>query len=836
MYQETPQAKLANFDQLETREPSTDRMKRLKNRCRWKHVMGGEYVDPDTKAGIERMRIITKAYQENVGQPEVIKRAKFLEKTAAEHPCIIQDEELLVGYHAEDPDWVCLYPDMGFNATIDIVESDLMPEEYKDEARELAEWWKPRSLQGRCEPYFTNEELKIGYSYTTVEPFPFALVYMSMNVPYQTLFEDGLEKRIQICQKKIDKAFEEHLHTNVDKPYDGEKWGKEDILHKIDNWRAQVIAAKAMITWSRRHARLARIIADNFDVPDWRREELRKIADVCYNCMAKPARGLWDAMQAKYFAWMIGHSYDRYSSGFAHLEDNLLFPYYKMSVYDENSEQPLTREQCLEIMEQQRLKVSERGIAKGRTYRVAQPGANDLHIISIGGVDEKNQDMCNEFTDLILESMLNMSTPEPSYGFRWHPNCNDNTKRLVFECIRRGFGFPAIFNHDIKKSQLENYYDVPEDEAARWSLQLCMSPGKSQRYGTQKTRTQGGGYEYVASKCFEMALSNGFDYSYSQMQVGPKTGDPTKFKSMEEIWKAFETQCKYACKLHARARDITRYMEGKYCQCPFVSILDDACVEKGLDCMEDMDYPNPWSNMMHNSDIADSFAAMEKLIFEEKKYTMEDLINALRANWEGYEEMRKEAWAAPKWGNDDDYVDKWMVRYYEMNYNIMHEQTTYIDGGRPLPLPQTVSLYASMAPFIGALPYGRKHGEVLGDGGISPYVGQDKKGPTAVLKSVSKAPHRKTKGVQLNQRLSTDVMRGEKGYQLWKAYMNAWYDLDIDHVQFNVQSTEDLRAAQKEPEKYEDLIVRIAGYSARFISLPRIAQDAIVARTEQEMG
>lgn len=830
------QAPITGFDQLEKREPSTERMKRLKARCRWKHVMAGEYVDPDTKAGMERMRIITKAYKENEGQPEVIKRAKFLEYTGREHSCIIQDEEIIVGYHAENPDWVCLYPDMGYNATIDIIESDLMDEEYKDEAREIAEWWKPRNLQGKCEPYFTKEELELGYGYTTVEPFPFVLVYMSMNVPYRTLFEDGLEKRIQICQEKIDNAFKEYLHTDVNRPYSGERWRKDDILHKIDNWRAFIIAAKGIITWSRRYARLARIIADHFDVPAWRREELRKIADVCWHCMAKPARGFWDAMQAKYFAWMLGHSYERYSSGYAHLEDDILWPYYKKSVYDKDSEQPLTKEQCLELLEQERLKVSERGIAKGRTYRVAQPGANDLHIITIGGVDEENRDACNELTDLILEAILNMSTPEPSYGFRWHPNINLKTKRLVFECIRRGFGFPAIFNHDIKKWQLEYYYNVSRDEAARWALQLCMSPGRSQRYGTQKTRTQGGGYDYVASKCLEMALSDGFDYSYTKKQIGPKTGDPTKFKSIEEIWKAFETQCRYACRLHARARDITRYMEAHYLQCPIVSILDDACVEKGLDCMEDYDYPNPWSNMMHNSDIADSFAAMEKLIFEEKKYTMEDLVKALRANWEGYEEMRRDFLAAPKWGNDDDYVDKWMRRYYEMNYQIMHEETTYIDGGKPLPLPQTVSLYASLAPFVGALPYGRKHGEVLGDGGISPYVGMDKKGPTAVLKSVSKVDHRKTKGVQFNQRLSHQIMRGEKGFQLWLSYMDAWWNLNIDHVQFNVFNTNDLRAAQKEPEKYEDLIVRIAGYSARFISLPRIAQDAVIARTEQELG
>jgi pyruvate-formate lyase len=258
-------------------------------------------------------------------------------------------------------------------------------------------------------------------------------------------------------------------------------------------------------------------------------------------------------------------------------------------------------------------------------------------------------------------------------------------------------------------------------------------------------------------------------------------------------------------------------------------------VEDGVGAFENKKYPNTWSDPPFIVDATDSLAAMKKLIFEEKKYTMEQLVKALRANWEGYEEMRRDFLAAPKWGNDDDYVDEIGKMVYNLIADVYGDQTQY-SGMHPVPVPQTVSLYSSLAPRVGALPSGRRHGEVLGDGGCSPYVGMDKKGPTAVLKTMSKIPQDRYKGIQFNQRLPVHIMRGPKGFEFWTAYMQTWHDLNIDHVQFNVVETKDMLAAQKEPEKWEDLIVRIAGYSARFISLPKNAQDSIIARTEQQIS
>ena len=270
------------------------------------------------------------------------------------------------------------------------------------------------------------------------------------------------------------------------------------------------------------------------------------------------------------------------------------------------------------------------------------------------------------------------------------------------------------------------YFKIPPDEAAHYALVLCMAPGVSKRRGTQKSRTEGGGALCLA-KPMELAMGNGFDYSLTNAQMGPETGDPTKFKDFEDVYRAFVEQLKFATALHFRNRDVCRRAEIGYCESPFLASMDDICVEEGLGAFKNTQYANTWSDPVSMPDAINSLAAIKKLIFEDKKYSMEDMVKALRANWEGYDEMRRDALNAPKWGNDDPYVDEIGQRIYNLMADLYQDQTQY-SGMHPVPVPQTVSLYAARAPRVGALPYGRKHGEVLCDGGSSPYVGTDKKG------------------------------------------------------------------------------------------------------------
>ncbi|RLB35108.1 MAG: hypothetical protein DRH12_16910 [Deltaproteobacteria bacterium] len=309
---------------------------------------------------------------------------------------------------------------------------------------------------------------------------------------------------------------------------------------------------------------------------------------------------------------------------------------------------------------------------------------------------------------------------------------------------------------------------------------------------------------------------------------------------MEDVYAAYRKQYNYCLKIGWLMRNVCHEIEARYFQQPFLSACFEPCIEKGKDCMDNDELPVPWFNISGLVDTGDSFAAMKYWIFEGrngegKKYTMEQLLDALEKDWEGYEEMRQDFLNAPKFGNDDDYADMETRKALEI---AIEEGLKFTDrwGARPLPLPQALTTFRQIGHLTPATPNGRKAGEVLADGGNSPRYGCDKKGPTAVLKSCSKIDYTRVKGCLLNQRISPATVEGEKGRRVFLSYMKAWHDLGIQHVQINMVDSEVLRAAQREPEKYSDLIVRVAGYSAYFVELDKETQDSIIARTEQQLA
>ncbi len=808
-------------------KPMTERARKLKDTLWWKHTRGGEYVEKGVKAGIERARYMTQSFKETDGEEWVIRRAKALANVLDNITIFIKDHELLVGDHAEKPNLMPIYQESNYFLNIDLLNSPYCPDE-KEEFREIAEWWKPHTLQAKAEKYISEEEKELINANTSFESPGYVTGYSSPIPAYETVLEDGLEGIIARIEKKLKEAQDEFLHQN---PWNGPE--AMTLLKKMDEWKAMIIADKAVMRWTKRYARLARYMAEE-EKDSKRKEELLMMADICNHAPSKPCRGFRDAVQTHWFTYLVVQSLERYGSGMACKMDSMWYPYYKRSI--EKKEQPMTREEMVELVVLHRLKVSEHGVIKSRLYREIHAGANDLFIITIGGVNPDGSTACTDLTNIILEAAATAMTTEPSLGLRWHENMPELTARYAHECIRRGLGFPSIKNDEVAINSLVEGFGgtggQPVREARRWCLALCMSPGRSGRHGGQRTRWALSSY---TAKLLELALSDGYDYSYTDMQLGPHTGDPTKFKTFDDLLQAYKVQYQYVHAALTRSRDLTRYLEAKFYQSPFLSSLDDECVERGLDGIEWEEYCIPWFNVIDDIVVADSLTAVKKLVFEEKKYTMEQLVKALRANWEGYEDMRLDFWNAPKWGNDDDYADEVTANLFRY-HSLELKQHTNIFGSYNKPLPQHVALYWSLGPRIGATPNGRRHGEVLDDGGNSPYIGCDKKGPTAVLNSCSKIDYSLQKAVLLNQKLDHNAMNSDKGFALWYAYMKTWHRLGIDHVQFNVCDHEQLKDAQKHPEKYPDLIVRVAGYSARFVDLSRYAQDTIIARTEQELA
>ena len=818
---------------------STPRTKFLYKRCRWKTTAAGVYVREEVKVGLERARLWTEAHKTNVGEIPIVHRARCLEHYLKNCSLFICDDELIVGDHCEYPNTVEIYPECGSKLTVDFMEDPALTlEELYDEGMKIAEYWKPFSLQEKCERYFEPAEIAIASTYAICDPPPWIHFYTNCVPPFQSVLEDGLEKRIKWCEDNIKEA-----HAKLKQyPWRGEE--NIPLLKKIDTWTAMIIAGRAVIGWARRYSRLAKYIAENFDLSDStvgverRKKELLEIADICYHVPAEPCKGFKDAMQSKWLLYEITQTIERYASGYSHLEDRLMWPYYKASVIDKTA-QPMTRDEAIELIECERLKICERGVGHGRVTRTGLPGINDLHILTIGGLDVNGNDACNDLTDVILEAALNIHTNEPSIGFRYSPKLNEKTRRLVYECIAQGYGFPSLKHEEKNIKQTKEFFEWPDEEIGNWCLVLCMAPGVNRRRSTQKSRNEGGAGVIICAHMVTLALMDGFDHFFTRSYIGARTGDATKFKTFEELFDVVRKQCQHASQLFWRMKDVTRYVEQNWLESPFLALMDDYCVEAGVGAH---DASKPWANnwadpVFGGGPIADDLAAIKYWIFDKKKYTMEQLINALKANWVDYEEMRRDFIAAPKWGNDDNYVDEIGTSAYHMIADCCNEQS--LQGWKKgcCPVPQSVSLFSMLAPLVGAQAFGRKWGEVIHDGGCSPYMGMDKKGPTAVLKTMSKIPQMRYKGIQLNQRFPVGLMReSEKGFDIWTSYMKTWHDFNIDHVQFNVVRSEDMRAAQREPEKWEHLIVRIAGYSAKFIALPKLTQDAIIARTEQEIG
>jgi formate C-acetyltransferase/benzylsuccinate synthase len=323
--------------------------------------------------------------------------------------------------------------------------------------------------------------------------------------------------------------------------------------------------------------------------------------------------------------------------------------------------------------------------------------------------------------------------------------------------------------------------------------------------------------------------------SCKKLKMGPKSGDPTAFETFEEFFDAWVQQMEWLFSTLVRTVNLARSKDPEFFGRPFLSGISERAVESGLDAVSpEGDRGNCWITAFTWVENIDSLAAVKKLIYDDKKYTMAQLIDALQNNWEGHERMRLDfVRNAPKWGNDDDFVDDIMLRC--LREAARFSKVIKCPSGNNWPiLPENVSANIHYANIVGALPNGRRLGDALYDGGISPGPGLDKKGPTAVLKSCAKIDHiTDGRAFLLNQRLSPTQATGEKGYQLWKAYIKTWADLGIDHVQFNMVSDKTLRAAQKDPDDYSEVIVRVAGYSAHFVDISRKTQDNIIQRTVQ---
>ena len=582
---------------------------------------------------------------------------------------------------------------------------------------------------------------------------------------------------------------------------------------------AVVISCEAMGALARRHAEAARAAAASA-APD-RAAELERVAAACDWVAEKPPRTFHEALQLLWFSQLSLMMELNAPSYSPNRMDQYLYPYYA----DDVRSGELGPRAAQELLECLWIKLAEQCWILNTNCSQYFAGYTAFQNVTVGGVKADGEDATNDLSYMLLQASMDVRLNQPSLAVRLHRNCPEEFLLKVCELSRLGTGFPAIHNDEVGIKALLRK-GVTTEEARDWCLVGCVEPnlpGKLHQWSDY------GHYNFGSA--VEFALFNG-EHLLSGRTLGLETGDPNGFATFEEFEAAVMAQLAEQIRHIAIQGHVTEALHRELLPCPLASSLMLDCIESGADLLRGgARYKRgPGTLGIGLSDGVNSLAAVKKLVYDDKRLTMDELREAIRADFEGYEEVRELCLAAPKYGNDDDEVDRY-VRDFAHMVVTEHEKYPTLTGGTMMPSWYPVSSNVPQGLTVAALPSGRRAKHPLADG-VSPNQGTDRLGPTAVLRSVGKFQHEDLDGgTLLNVKFEPQVVAGDDGLQRFAAYLRGFLDLPIYHVQFNVVEEETLRCAQEHPEDYRSLLVRVAGYSAFFVELHKDIQDDIISRT-----
>jgi formate C-acetyltransferase len=597
-----------------------------------------------------------------------------------------------------------------------------------------------------------------------------------------------------------------------------------DDFSKLNFLKAVIIACEGAITFANRHAKLAEELAQKEKQPV-RKKDLEKIAEICKQVPENPAADFYKALQSFWLTHLCANLEVSASNECPGRMDQYLYPYYRADI--ENGK--ITRQEAAELMGCLWVKFAEMDVVKGVTakqYTQTNQGQN----LVIGGVTREGRDATNELTYLILEVTRQLKTAQPSVYIRCHKDTPEELWMRAVEVNRdRRDGQPAFLSDQAVFPFYLSKDLIPED-ARDWGSGGCVYPITHFSIGDR-------GIFLNLAKVFELMLNNGVDPNNGK-QLGPETGDPRNFKTFDALYDAFKKQLDYFVDLSAKIFRLFWQVRRELYSLPFTSALIGDCIENGRDYLHGgARYPQLSFGLRDrgHQNTADSLTAIKKLVFEEKKISMPELLDALSSNFEGKEDIQKILKAVPKYGNDDDYADAvfndlslWTQRRMAKERHPLGTAMSVGRGG--------ATIHYFIGKNVGALPDGRKAGEPLADGTLSPMRGVDVKGPTAVINSASKVNHTEEAPCSLfNMKLPPNVLRGKEGLRRFAALIKTYFDRGGYHLQFNLMGQEVLFKAKKHPEKYRDLLVRVAGYSAYFVDLSPEVQDDVIARMEHKL-
>ncbi|MEE8472564.1 MAG: pyruvate formate lyase family protein, partial [Dehalococcoidia bacterium] len=599
--------------------------------------------------------------------------------------------------------------------------------------------------------------------------------------------------------------------------------GNLDALPKRDFLNAVIKSCGAVINFAHRYGALARDLAQKESDPA-RKQELELIAQTCDRVPAQPATTFREAIQSFWFTHLtvlIEHLSWGFSPGRFSL---YMYPFYKKDL----EEGRINEEEALELLELLFIRFTEVAPVWSRVgYEEAM--ANMFQNISLGGVTSSGTDATNEVDFLLIEAQKRVKLMQPTLSILHHDRLPDDLLIRAAELVKTGIGMPAFFNNDIN---IQGFLEmgVSLEDARGHCMIGCVERGLSHTCNTANNSF------FSMAKMLELALYNGKDPERGT-QLGPETGRAEDFENIEQLMEAIKGQLEHSFPLYIDLEETHHAFNGQYLPAPLTSALVDDCIREGKDIYAggsryDMNGYSPVGVI----DLADSLAAIKRLVFEEKKITIAELKRALEADFEGHEDLRQMLIRAPKYGNDDDYVDSITRACYDMFYEEHIKHNDYL--GRPTRPPAlSVTGHFRLGVRCGALPNGRKAKIPLTDASVSASPGMDRNGPTALIRSATKVIDTvKYAAGQINMKFHPTTLEGKGGLQKMLALTKTYLDLGGHHIQFNVVSSETMREAQLHPEDHRDLIVRIAGFSAYFIHLDPMVQNELIKRTEIDLG
>jgi formate C-acetyltransferase len=763
---------------------------------------------PEIRLDLQRSRLMTESYKKTEGQPMVLRRAKALANILDKMGIFIRDYERIVGYQTADPNGIFHPIEQNWKSPQRLANSTagktLLDDAGRKELNELCEYWKGKSISDRHQSVLPEDIKK----YWTYEGTFLWSQLSELGIPnYEKLFKLGLKGLIQEIREKM---------ASIDREIPGDYVEQKDFL------TAAIISLESVINFAKRYAILAKkSAAKQKDVA--RKKILEEIATTCERVPENSPRTFIEAVQFFYFIHLV--RYLEYSTlGIGIRIDQLFGHYYEKDL----KEGRITKEETLGILQLLWIKLNELGLVYSPTVSSVYGGVASLQAVTIGGTDENGRDVTNDLTYLTMEAAKSLKIIEPSIALRVHEGTPDEIYSKATDVIKTGIGYPSLFN-DEALIPLYERWGVPENEAKQYAVSGCVYieiPGKN-------VVRRSVGY-FVLPKCLWWALHQGINPKTGE-QHGAKTPDPATFKKWEDVLNAYAEQVRFFTQKIEALERINNELLAEYAPRPFYSALLDGCIEQGKDCRQWV-----YSSMLHHfsqviggTNVADAITAIKKVVFEDRKVTLPELIDIMDKNWEDRDDIRHACLNAPKFGNDDDYADLIAAEVQARGEAAM-ESVKDRFGHPHRGDGSAVSATYGLAADTPATPDGRLDGEPFSDSTLAPAPGRDKKGPTAVLKSVSKISTVDTFNHLLNQKFLPKFFE-EDLKPAFLGYLKTWKELNIPHIQFNVVDKETLLAAKARPDKYSDLIVRVAGFSAYFVDLSGGLQDHIIARTEQSL-